>query len=453
MTLDEGPYFSSSPRRRGAGDFNASEAKAPDTHPRGCDVEESPHRLLHIAIVGGGIIGYACALRLLRAGHGVTLLDDDANGTAASWGNAGHIATEQVAPLASLAMLRSAPSRLFAFGGPLDLRQPWRLGGWIARYLAACAPARHRSGCEAMRELLAGALPAWRDFVADLGVPELLRESGHIVCWGTPAAARKGAAAWRSSDIGSAALGALDAATRAQLDRLLAKAPAGDIAFSHTAQIDDPQRLREHLRRRFSELGGQRRSCRVKALVRVQEQVRLALDHGGELGVDQVLVCAGAHSGALMATLGMRAPLVAERGYHLQWADHDWPGDMPPVVFEDRAVIATRFAGGLRVAGFVEYAPLDASPDPRKWHTLARHARELGLPVRGEPTRWSGARPTLPDYLPAIGRSRGIPALCYAFGHQHLGLTLAPVTALAVEALINEKTPPVDLAAFDLARF
>lgn len=413
----------------------------------------NPVRALHIAIVGGGIVGHACALRLLRAGHAVTLLDDDANGMAASWGNAGHIATEQVAPLASFEMVRSAPRRLFAFGGPLDMRQPWRLGGWIARYLAACAPARHRRGCDAMRELLAGALPAWRDFAIELGEPELLRESGHIVCWGTPDAATKGAAAWRGSDIGSAKLGDVDAMTRVYLDRLFAKPPAGDIAFLHTAQIDDPQRLRERVRQRFAQLGGKAQAGTVAEVVQAGEKVHITLKQGGEVLADRALICAGVRSAALMGESGLRAPLVAERGYHLQWAEHDWPQDLPPVVFEDRSVIATRFAGGLRLAGFVEYAPLDAPPDARKWDTLARHARELGLPVRGEPVRWSGARPTLPDYLPAIGRSRILPALCYAFGHQHLGLTLAPVTALAVEALINEKTPPVNLAAFDLARF
>ena len=406
-----------------------------------------------IAIIGGGIIGYACALRLLAAGHAVTLLDDDADGLAPSWGNAGHIATEQVVPLASLAMVRSAPQRLFAFGGALDLRQPWRLGGWLARYLAACAPARHRRGHAALRALLADALPAWRGFVDDLGAPELLREAGHIVCWGTPEAARRGEAAWRGSDIGSAGIETLDPDMSDCLAQALAKAPAGGIGFVRTAQIDDPRRLRQQVRQRFVEQGGVLHPQRVQALRARSGQAHLLLEQGEQLAADQVLVCAGVRSAALMASLGIRAPLVAERGYHLEWRHHDWPKMLPPVVFEDRSVILTRFAEGLRLAGFVEYAPVETPPDPRKWHALQRHADALGLPVHGEPMRWHGARPTLPDYLPAIGRSRTVPQVCYAFGHQHLGLTLAPVTALAVEALIDEKTPPVSLAAFDLARF
>ena len=64
-----------------------------------------------------------------------------------------------------------------------------------------------------------------------------------------------------------------------------------------------------------------------------------------------------------------------------------------------------------------------------------------------------GARPTLPDYLPAIGRSRRVGNLVYAFGHQHLGLTLAAVTGELVRTLIEQETPMVDLTPFDLARF
>lgn len=391
-----------------------------------------------IAVIGGGIVGLACALRLQQAGHAVSVIDDDTEGQAASWGNAGHIATEQVAPLASLAILRSAPRRLYAFGGPLDLRQPWRLGGWIVRYLAACAPARHRAGCAAMRALLADAMPAWREFVDALGAPQLLRESGHIVCWGRANAARRGIAAWRTADIGSAAIAPLDAAMRERLDRVLERPPADAIAFSGTGQISDHSRLRDTARQGLVALGGQLVGGTVTALSALPGgawQVRLG--RGDKRSFRRIVVCAGVRSRALLAPFGWRVPLVAERGYHLHWTDHDWPEDLPPVAFEDRSIIATRFDRGLRLAGFVEYAPLEAPADPRKWQTLERHAAELGLPVRGTPQRWFGARPTLPDYLPAIGQLPATPNLYYAFGHQHLGLTLAPVTAKIVETMIR----------------
>ena len=71
---------------------------------------------------------------------------------------------------------------------------------------------------------------------------------------------------------------------------------------------------------------------------------------------------------------------------------------------------------------------------------LERHVADLTLPIAGPFRRWVGARPTLPDYLPAIG-------------HQHLGLTLAPVTGELVAALITGDAPVIDLAPFPIERF
>ena len=170
---------------------------------------------------------------------------------------------------------------------------------------------------------------------------------------------------------------------------------------------------------------------------------------------DIVIVAGGAASAPLLRAHGHRVPLIAERGYHIQ-AEVDeagWPADTPPVVFEDRSMIVTRFRSALRAASFVEFASVDLPPDPRKWARLRRHAAALGLPIGPDASEWMGAPPTQPDYLPAIGRSAAAPEILYAFGHQHLGLTLAACTGEAIGALAASEVPPFDIAPFDLARF
>jgi D-amino-acid dehydrogenase len=59
----------------------------------------------------------------------------------------------------------------------------------------------------------------------------------------------------------------------------------------------------------------------------------------------------------------------------------------------------------------------------------------------------------LPDFLPAIGRMEGHKRVLYAFGHQHLGMTLSAITAELVEALVTGAAPAVDLTAFRVERF
>ena len=99
-------------------------------------------------VIGGGLVGAASALRLQAAGFAVTLIDPGDPRRAASFGNIGHIAAEQVSPLASCESLRTFPGRLSGLGGPLDFR--WRdaclWGPWAMQFIAASDPARHAAG-------------------------------------------------------------------------------------------------------------------------------------------------------------------------------------------------------------------------------------------------------------------------------------------------------------------
>ncbi len=403
-------------------------------------------------VVGGGIIGHACALALQREGWRVTLVAPDEPRAAPSWGNAGHIATEQVEPLATLATLRSAPRRWHRFGGPLDLREPWRHARWLARFVRACAPARAAAGRAALRGLLADALPAWRRLAQAIDAPELLLEAGHWLCWESARSAARGAAAWQGAELGSARCMALAQAQRTLLQAQLQVPVAGALAFEHTAQIADLATLARRLELALVRAGGLVRRRRVQALQAANGRVHALDADRVRLDADFIVVCAGVHSRGLLAPLGFAVPLIAERGYHLQWSRHDWPR-LPPLVFEDRAVILTRFDSGLRLAGHVEFAAPDTPADPRKWARLRRHAAQLGLPVHGEPTAWFGARPTLPDYLPALGVGERYHNLAYACGHQHLGLTLAATTGELIARGCSEPAARGPLAAFGLGRF
>jgi len=385
-----------------------------------------------------------------------TLIVDNASvARPASYGNAGHIALEQPTPLASHAALRAAPGRLFAVGGALDfrLRDVAAWGPWALRYLQACQPDATRSGTQALSMLLSAAAPAWRTLVQDLAAPDLLIEHGHLLVWESAGAAARGRASWTAADTGVARLRDLSEGERQTMQSRHAVLLADGVAFDDTEQIADVSRLLATLDEVHRSRGGERIRGSVVEIGEVDGRAHLTLDDGTTLTPDVVVVAGGVGSGALMRRAGHVAPVVAERGYHIEGPAGDW-GDLPPVVFEDRAMIVTRFADRLRASSFVEFARLDSPADPRKWERLRRHAEALGLPLaKAETTTWMGARPTLPDYLPAIGRSRRIAGLIYAFGHQHLGLTLSAITGELVGDLALGRTPALNLSPFDIARF
>ena len=406
-------------------------------------------------VVGGGIVGMCCGLNLQRRGINTLVIDPVSVRRAASWGNAGHIAVEQVEPLASPAAVRSFPRRLFWRGGALAL--PLRgIAAWLPfslRLLAASRPSRYSKGKTALRPILAESLPAWRRLTEGIGARELLLEEGHFIVWETPATAAAGRAAWAAAETGTAAF---RDATAEELARIAAqtKAPiAGGIRFLGTGQVADLGALAESVDAGFAALGGRQLWAAVRRIHVSDGRASVALDNGESLEADLVVVAAGVDSARLLAPLGERAPIVAERGYHIQSAESDWPLDLAPVVFEDRSMIVTRFRSGLRAASFVEFGHAASPPDPRKWARLRSHVAALGLSFNGGGKEWMGVRPTLPDYLPAIGRSRRAANLLYAFGHQHLGLTLGPITGEAIGALAAGEAPPVDLSPFDIQRF
>jgi glycine/D-amino acid oxidase-like deaminating enzyme len=405
-----------------------------------------------VVIVGGGITGLACGLLIRARGIDTMIVDAPSPMPPASWGNAGHIAVEQVAPLASMDTLASVPRRLFMRGGPVGL-PPRDIGTWLpfaCRLARASVPARFAAGKTAMSSLLTRAIPAWRRLAAQAGAGEQIVEDGHFVVWESLRGARAGRAFWQHADLGAASVHELSRAEVKQLAGLLPTEPVDGLRFAGTARVRDPGLLCERLTRAFVEAGGEYRRARVARLQ--VDRSRVCLEDGERIDAATLLVAAGVGSRRLLQPLGIRAPLIAERGYHVQADAPAWP-DIPPVVFEDRSVIVSRFTSGLRVAGFTEFAREQSAPDARKWERLRRHAAELQLPFVGPVGTWMGARPTLPDYLPAIGRSRHAGNLLYAFGHQHLGLTLAAITGELLAALACGESPELDLAPFALERF
>jgi D-amino-acid dehydrogenase len=406
-------------------------------------------------VIGAGLVGQAIALRLQAAGIATTLIDREANPRGASWGNAGHIATEQVEPLASPGAVRSFPRRLFWRGGALSLPLS-EIATWLPfarRLFAASRPARFATGKAALGATLAHSMGAWRRLLADAGEPDLLIEDGHFVVWESAVTAAEGLRRWRATDIGTTSLRPTTPDELESLQALTGTPIAGAIRFAGSGHIADPTALAEALAGAFARSGGRREQGIVTDIDVQQGRAGILLADGTRHNADAVIVAGGARSAPLMRPLGHVVPLIAERGYHIQSAETAWPADMPPVVFEDRSMIVTRFRSGLRAASIVEFGRIDSPPDPRKWARLRAHVAALGLPFALPGVEWMGARPTLPDYLPAIGRSDHADNLFYAFGHQHLGLTLAAATGEAMVALVRDAPLPFDITPFSLDRF
>ena len=169
------------------------------------------------------------------------------------------------------------------------------------------------------------------------------------------------------------------------------------------------------------------------------------------------VVAAGIWSKPLAAELGDRIPLETERGYHIMILDPEVAPRIPTADAEGKFV-ATPMELGLRLAGTVELAGLDAPPSWERARVLLTHARRMfpALLVDYPDERiamWMGHRPSLPDSLPVIGSSRRTRDVVYAFGHGHIGMTCAAKTGRTVAEIISGERPGVDPVLFSPQRF
>lgn len=407
-------------------------------------------------VVGAGVVGAAIALRLQAAGLEVVLVDRGDPRRAASFGNIGHIAAEQGEPMPSSKTLLTAFGRLFAFQGPLDfrLRDAALWAPWALRFVAACRPRDVERGAEILGHLLREPLGAWDRLTEIAEAPaDLVRASGHAAVWMDPERAKAGQQSWLKARTGSAVLRPLTPDEMGAYEVVLARPPAGGLAFDGTGQVSEPIRVVEALLDGFRRRGGQVVQATATAIRSTDAGVAVTLDDGTECVSDSLVVAAGAWSGRLLSPLGLNVPLLGERGYSLQSAEHDWPETLPLTVFEELPLVIARFTGGLRASSHVEFGDPSAPGDPRKWRWIQDRLSDLGVAFSSEPDRWCGPRPTLPDYLPAIGRLDQDPRILYAFGHQHLGLTLAAVTAEHVEAVALGRATPDWLQNLKIERF
>ncbi len=125
-----------------------------------------------------------------------------------------------------------------------------------------------------------------------------------------------------------------------------------------------------------------------------------------------------------------------------------------PVVFPERGFVLAPMLDGIRLTSGVELAGLNAPPDFSRIRRLLPAARAALPGLSDRVTReWLGYRPSTPDSLPVIGRSRNSSAVLYAFGHQHLGLTLGPVTGRLIAAMLADRPPAFELTPYRADRF
>ncbi|MGB3179062.1 MAG: FAD-dependent oxidoreductase [Albidovulum sp.] len=408
---------------------------------------------IEIAVVGAGVIGLAIAYRLALGGREVMILDPEPPGSGASYGNAGTIADYAVQPVGTPGVLRNLPSLLFDKTSPLAIRRAAlpTLAPWLMRFARQSLPAAARRNAVTLAGLLADAAPRWRDLAIEIGAAGLMQDRGCLYLYEHLNHRRAAEAdiAFRK-DLGIT-VEMLSSDELAKLEPDLPLMDGGGAYFPQALFMTDPGRMVAALATAARAAGVQFRKARVDHLQRDNGRVSLS-GAGLSLVADRVVLAAGAHSRALARQAGDRVPLETERGYHVEY-DMKTPRLSRPSCPTSRGFYMCPMAGRLRVAGTVELGGLTAPASQHRIDQLDKGARAIFADLPPPSRSWMGFRPSLPDSLPVIGASCAGPDVIHAFGHGHIGLTLAPATAAIVEGILSANDPNAAGNALGPGRF
>lgn len=413
-----------------------------------------------VVVIGAGIVGVCAASYIQRAGHDVVIVDPDPPGNGASSGNAGCFNPSSVVPIAGPDTLKKVPGYLLDPLGPLAIRWSYlpQVAPWLLRYAyAGSSAARVEKQAQALKTLISGSLDYLMPLVANAHAETLVKRNGILIVYRSERGWQADERAWNIRRRNGIVWHDLDTDELRQFDPSLSRDLIRAKHVPGNGHTIDPGGLVAALASAVTGDGG--KIVRTKAAgFRIENGRLLAVaTESGEIPADAAVIAAGAHSKTLAALAGDRVPLETERGYHLVVRE---PEAMPRVPTTDAefSFVATPMSGGLRLAGTVELAGLNAKPDWRRSRMLLGRAANLfhGLPENIPEDRlsmWMGHRPSLPDSLPVLGRSRLSGDIFHAFGHGHVGMTAAPYTGKVLADLVSGRPSPIDLSPFRPDRF
>ena len=421
----------------------------------------APATAPHVAIIGTGIVGACTAMALLDRGFRVTLIDPGTPGgeQAASYGNGAFLSPNSIVPMSMPGLWRKVPGYLLDPAGPLTIR--WtslpRLAPWLLRFVAAgFTEARVRRTAAILRGLLADTVGQYQALAERVGAAHLIRPGGLLYVFPARKDFEAEALAWQLRHDNGLRWQELDRAALAAREPGLSPAYTFGVLVEEGGLCASPGGLVAALVDHAWGRGAALVAARARGLRLDGDRLLGVETDTGFIACDRAVIAAGIASAALARTVGDRIPMEAERGYHVQ-LDLPAPDGGPrgAVMPSDGKMANAWLDAGLRASGQVELATPGARPDWNRADILLRHLRATwpGLPPDAPVRRWQGNRPSTPDGLPVIDRSRWSGNVIHAFGHGHVGLSAGPMTAAIVAALLTGTAPPIDPIPFTARRF
>lgn len=414
----------------------------------------------HVLIIGGGIIGICCAYFLAKRGHRVTVLERDAIGEGASYGNAGTIAPGHP-PINKPGRVRQALRSLFDPLSPLFIapRPDPALVGWLWDFTRHCSESHLEHSLQVLGPMGHTSLRLFDELISSEGLECHYEHKGSYEVYDTQSGLRAAAREAKLMRAHGYHPEVIDGETMRAREPTLKGGLAGGVYYPEGATLN-PYRFVVELAQRARHYGAVLHSgAEVTELTMQKPQVpEVRLHDGQTLSGDFVVLAAGAYSAQLANRLGVYLPLQAAKGYHQDRVPRE--GETPTLtnacMLGETSVFCTPMDGFVRFAGTLEFSGLNHTIRRPRLEQLVRASQRYftDMSEAKAQSEWCGLRPCLPDGLPAVGPLRkDLPRVLVATGHAMMGVTLGPVTGQLIAEHVANEAPNMDLQALRPDRF
>ena len=407
-----------------------------------------------VTIIGAGIVGVCCGLWAQSKGFTVEIIDPNPPGSVTSFGNACTFADYACIPVNNPSIISGLPRLLFDKNSPLGVDFGYALThlGWMLKFLNHCRQSNVTKTIEQLSRILQHTQSGLMPLIEASQSQHLLQANGCMYGYQTKQGFDKARTSNQMRKNQGVNFEELNGEEIAEQHPELKLPFYRGLLFSDARQTINPKSLVDNLFDHFIRSGGTYRQQRVTKLMDHQGKVKIFLDDSQTIHSDKSVLAAGAFSNQIKVTGAKKLPLDTERGYHVQYRDKQWMAPRP-IAWAESGLYAVPTDNGLRFAGTVEIAGLEKPMNNNRINYIRHKASEM-FGIEEEPDQtWLGYRPTMPDALPVIGPATTANNIFYAFGHQHIGLTLSGITGKLIGELMTGETTSIDISGFSPNRF
>lgn len=279
-----------------------------------------------------------------------------------------------------------------------------------------------------MDMLMRDNVTSYRSFLEGTGHEDLIQDSWYVNVFRGSATPNMQDFAWKLRAEHGAPIDIVGTDTLREIEPALSDEFHSAVIIKDQARATSPGRLCKVLADKACKQGATFLQRKVLRLTPTDSRGPTLHTDDQDIETSRLVLCGGIWSSDLLKPLGFKLPLVAERGYHLEFSEPAVEVNNSILDVAGKCVVSS-MEGGVRSAGTSEFAHVDAAPDYRRAEILKPLTKRL-LPELNTSTsrQWMGIRPSFPDNLPAIGAIPGTKHLYGAFGHSHYGLGMAPAT-------------------------